>query len=120
MAILTSGDLRTFVLADASVSAFVGHRMHPIILPQHSLYPALSYAEVSGIRLYSLCGADGRVRTRITINSWAETYTEVHGLADAVRRALEPVVGNMGTTEVGNIRLDNEIDFFESEASEKG
>lgn len=112
---LTDGLLRSAVLADAAVTAFVGARMHPIILPQHSLYPALSYSQVSGVRLYSLCGPDGHVQIRITINSWAETYTEVHGLADAVRGALTVPVD--GAT---NIRLDNELDFFEPDASEKG
>jgi hypothetical protein len=112
-------DLRAHVIADAAVMAMVGDRMFPVKLPQNVLYPALSYNQVSGVRTYDLCGPTGRVRPRITINSWAETYADARDLAHAVRKAIEGFTGTMGGspgTPIANVTLDNEVDLDEPEA----
>ena len=117
-------ELRSYLLADSTVGAAVAGRMFPVVLPQNTLYPALSYQQVSGIRDWTLCGPTDWARIRVTINVWAKTYDEAHSLADAVRNRLQGVAVTLDDSplaEVGSIRLDNEFDSpFETEAGIEG
>lgn len=113
-------DLHQFLVADAGISALVGRRVYPQNLPQAVTYPAISYEQISGVRVRNLLGPGGKVRRRIAINLWASTNIEVWNLADTVRRALDGFDGWMGSTFVGSTRLDNEVAFEEEEAGTVG
>lgn len=112
---LLRGDLQEFLTDDATIAGLIGSRVYPDILPQSVTYPALTYSEVSGVRVRDFDGPTGRARLRISIHSWSETSLQRNQLADAVRTALDGYAGLMGTTSVGNIILDNELDIFEEE-----
>ena len=62
--------------ADSGVSALVGNRIHPLVLPRKPTYPALVYQRVSGERVRSLSGPSGRVRPRVQIDAYAELKWE--------------------------------------------
>ena len=116
-------DLRAYVLSDATVAALVNSRMYPVKLPQNVTYPALSYNQVSGVRIYDLCGPTGRAKPRISINSWGESYADARALADAVRRAIQGFRGTLGDSpgaQIDDVKLDNEIDLDEPEAGTVG
>lgn len=114
-------DLTAFLKADPTIAAAVGGRVFPNIVPQGSTFPALSYNQVSGVRLYDINdGPTGRAMPRITINSWAERYLAVRQLADAVRQRLNGFRGVTGSTFISRITLDNEFDTFEEEAGQSG
>ncbi len=108
--------LRAFLLARPSIVALVGARIYPQILPQKPTYPAITYAQASGVRLRILEGPAGRARPRISINSWADTHETMDAVADAVRAALDGYAGPMGDLNVGSVVLDNEFETFEEEA----
>lgn len=108
-------DLRAFLMADDTISGLVGSRVYPNKLPENVAYPAIRYEQVSGVREYHLRGPSGRARPRISINAWATKYEDARGLADAIRRRLNGYAGTLGETEVGSIKLESEIDFFEDE-----
>lgn len=114
------GDLKAFLAADSGVQAIVSGRLYPRVLPQNVTYPAISYDQVSGVRVRDLLGPSGKVRRRITVNSWASTNIGAWNLADAVRQALDGFDGMMGSTFVGSVILDNEIAFIEDEAGTVG
>jgi hypothetical protein len=107
--------LHAFLLADPAVAALIGTRMTPLVLPQNTAYPALTYQRISGQRLRSVDGPAGRARPRMQIDSWAETYLEAKALAAAVRRALDGYAGPMGAAQVGAVSLDDERDIHEDE-----
>lgn len=114
-------DLVTFLENDAGISALIGTRIYPQILPQDPTFPAITYSQTSGVRDRVIReGPSGRARPRITINCWGERYSQARALADAVRIALDGYRGIMGSTDVGGVRLDNEFDLFEEEAGIKG
>ena len=114
-------DLTAFLKADPTIATAVSGRVFPNIVPQASPFPAISYNQVSGVRLYDINdGPTGRAMPRITINSWAVRYLDVRNLADAVRKRLNGFRGMMGSTNVGRITLDNEFDTFEQEAGQDG
>jgi len=108
--------LRAFLLAQPSIVALVGTRIYPQVLPQQPTYPAITYAQVSGVRMQILEGPAGRARPRITINSWGESHESMDALAGALRAALDGYAGPMGDLSVGAVVLDNEFEVFEEEA----
>jgi Protein of unknown function (DUF3168) len=118
---MLAADITQYLKADATIAAAVGQRVFPNIVPQGSNFPAISYNQVSGVRLYDINdGPSGRAMPRITINSWAIRYLDVRNLADAVRQRLNGFRGMMGSTQVGRITLDNEFDTYEEEAGLSG
>jgi hypothetical protein len=108
--------LRAFLLAQPSIAALVGTRIYPQVLPQKPAYPAITYAQVSGIRVRGLDGPTGRARPRIAVNSWGASHREMDAVASAVRAALDGYAGPMGDLVVDSAVLDNEIEFFEEDA----
>ena len=111
-------DLKARLVADATVDGLVDGRIYPGALPQNPTYPAVSYFRVSATRLYNLKGTASRVTARFQIDCWAATHITARALADAIRASLHAVVGTMGSTSIGYIRLDNETDQYEDAVKE--
>ena len=111
------GDFRTVLLGDSGISALVGTRLYPDLLPQNPTLPALTYTQVSGIRETNLDGPMDLVERRIQIDGWTETALSRETLAEAVRLALNGFQGPLGgSPETGRIYaafLDNEQSFYE-------
>ena len=114
-------DLTAYLKADATINAAVNGRVYPNIVPQGSAFPALSYNQVSGVRLRNVSdGPTGRAMPRLTINSWATKYLAARSLADAVRQRLDGITGTIGSMTGVRITMDNEFDSFEEEAGTGG
>jgi len=113
-------DFVAFLGNAPAVSAIVSSRIYPQLLPQNPTYPAITYNQVSAVRVHVLAGAGGKARRRISVNCWATTAKAAEALADAVRRSLDGFYGSMRDTNVGSTRIDNEIAFFEEEAGTTG
>jgi len=110
-------DLVAKLAAESTVTAIVSTRIYPQILPQAPTFPAITYNQVSALRVRDLEGPAGKSRHRISINCWALTYSAARGLADAVRRSIDGYGSSfMSDTWVGSVTLDNEMDLFEEDA----
>lgn len=95
------------------LGSLVSSRVYPLVLPQKPTLPAITYQQISAVRVRNLpVGRAGKVRLRIQIDCWAETYAAVHALADSVKALLDATA----TERV----LDNEFDLFESETGVDG
>lgn len=105
--------LHAYLTADPAVAALVVTRVTPSIVPQNSVFPAISYFRVTGQRVRSLDGPAGRGKPLMQIDLWAESYAETKALADAVRRALDGYAGPMGAVQVDAVSLNNEQDVYE-------
>lgn len=105
--------LYDYLSTNVGVSAIVGTRVYPGTLPQNWTKPAISYQRVSGVRFRNLAGPAGRATPRIQIDCWAESYSGARTLAEAVRSAMDGYAGLMGTTTVGSVVLESDIDFYE-------
>ena len=113
-------DLVSFLGQQSAITSIVSTRVYPVRLPQKPTLPALSYTQISAVRVKDLSGPAGKARRRIQIDSWATTAKGARDLADAVRQAVEPFYGSWADTEVGSISLDNEFETFEEEAGTVG
>jgi hypothetical protein len=96
----------------SSLASLVSSRVYPQILPQNPTLPAITYQQVSAERVRNMLGRGGKVRLRITVNSWADTELAAHTLADSVKNLLD--VPN------AQIVLENEFETFEAEGGVTG
>lgn len=85
---MIEADVRTYLLADATVAALIDERVYPVSLPQTAVLPAVTYQRVFGTEGITHQGPSGLERTRIQFDCWATTYAEATALAEAVTDAL--------------------------------
>lgn len=78
-------DLKTH-LGAAAIVALVGDRVYPVIRPQGSALPAVTYQRIAEDAMMNLDGIDTSLRqVRVQIDCWASTYAAVASLALAMR-----------------------------------
>lgn len=77
---------RDYLLADATLTALVGDRIYPTILPQRATLPAVVYFRVGGRTEHRpTAQTSGRTRNfTVAVQAIATTYDD----ADAVERAV--------------------------------
>lgn len=104
--------------AASGVTALVGGssspRIYPNVVPQDAGLPAIAYQRISS-RRRAVHGAQASVaRPRVQLTLVAASYSEVKGLAGAVRAALGGYVGTAGGVGVQAVLPDDETDEFGS------
>ncbi len=106
--------------ADSGIAALVGTRIYPVLVPETTAYPCLSYQVVSSVQQYTV---DRRElgQKRIQFDCWANTYADAENLKQALRNALDVYSGTLtdGTRVLGTFR-EVEIDFFEANSGVSG
>lgn len=91
----------------------VAGRVHPVILPQGTTYPALTYSLVSDPRDQDLEGPTGLIEARYQISAWSTSYSDAKAAADEARVALDGFSGVMGVHEVARIAYEGGVDLFD-------
>src|SRR3972149_1809320 len=109
-------DLRTFLLADATLSGLIGTRFYPLRLPQNPTMPAMTYSWVGGDRDHSMTGPIGISSPRIQFDAWAMTYLSAEAVFEALRKRLDSFRGTAGSTKVQGAFFSVERDFYEDSA----
>lgn len=72
----------------ANLTAIVGTKIYPLLLPQEVALPAVTYFKVSDIPVHAM-GSDADIKTaRFQISCWAEKYEEVKSVEVQVKAAL--------------------------------
>ena len=77
-----SGSTKITVLSSVST------RIYPLIVPQESAMPAITYARVSGGQQNDLSGYSNIENPRIQIDCWATSYKEIKTIAENVHAVL--------------------------------
>jgi hypothetical protein len=109
-------DLRTFLLADATISGLIGTRLFPLRLPQNPTLPAMTYSWISGDRVHTMAGARGPSRPRLQFDAWAKTYLEAEAVFEALRKRLDGFQGTAGSVKVQGAFFASERDLYEDSA----
>jgi len=115
-----AADFRSFLAADAAITALVGTapttRIYPLSLPQRPTLPALTYSWISATRIPVMDAPIGMASPRVQVDCWADTYLVAVELFEAVRQRLDGFKGTMGSpgTLVHGAFLDSERDFYEA------
>ena len=73
-----------------AVTALVGLKIYPGLIPQNTPMPAVSYELISSVDIAPINAQAGGVilRSRVQVSVLARTYAEVKTIQEAIRRAL--------------------------------
>jgi hypothetical protein len=103
-------------LKDATTA---GKRIYPLLLPQEPTYPAITFQQISSIPLHAMGQDAPLLRVRVQVNSWGRTYAESRTLAGEVEGRLSRYRGPVGTVQVLDVLLDNELEGYEAESQSR-
>ena len=106
--------LKIYLFSQTLITDIVGSRIYPMILPQDTEYPALTYFQVSNPVQHEVDIA----YPRFQISNWAETYAEVKALLNAGKEVLQRYKGMMGGgsgIKVTQIIFLNSFDIYDPE-----
>ena len=103
--------------ATAGLTALVGERIHAVMLPQNSPYPALNFFMVAATRPSTMNADRGVVDGLWQVDIWAETITAARAVAVQVRTALKRYRGTPtgSGTEILDCFMENEFEDHEPE-----
>lgn len=88
--------LQYHLVNDSDVTALIGSRAYPNVIPQDADLPALAYQTISRPGGMAHDGPTGIAWPRFQITGQADTYSEVVDLINKVRIALDGFTGLMG------------------------
>ena len=112
---------------DAGVSALVGTRVYPLVVPQQvyteaTKQPCLVYTIDTDNRMVRFSGSDSLTRGLLQVDCFARGYSQCQSLAVAVREALLDFSGAMqantsplSSVNVQRIFLDGETSLMDEE-----
>lgn len=108
--------LFSLLSSTSSITALVGNRISPVLLPTGSAYPALTY-QIVGSSSEPTFSTSGFQRLRVEINCWSDRYLDAVTLRDTVTAALDGFQGVLSDgTYLQNVQSLQTIDFFESDS----
>lgn len=98
------------------LSALVGARVYPLVLPQDAEVPAVVYQRVSAPRVHAIGGASFLASPRFQFTCWGATYASAKAVAEQVIAALDGVLGSIGEEDEAPqwfAQLDNDLDDYD-------
>jgi hypothetical protein len=112
--------LRKLMTDDAAVTAMVGTRIFPGLLPQRADFPAVVYGQISSERVSAMGQDTGTVRSIWQIDCYAKTYGSARELASKVRKSLQRKLGSVAIPSNGakllqGLFVEADTDLFEDE-----
>jgi hypothetical protein len=93
-----SARLRAF----AGLTALVGTKIYPVVMPQGTVLPAVTYRRTAGPRVQNLAGSSGLARPVIAVDVFAASYSSAKAIGEQVRLALSDQGGSWGSCTVQN------------------
>ena len=82
-------DIVARLRAAPGVTSIVGSRIYAGLAPQDAPLPRLTYFAIGGgDEVVDLLGASGLAEVRLQVDAWADRYSTIRALADAVRESL--------------------------------
>ncbi|MGB9780621.1 DUF3168 domain-containing protein [Caldanaerobacter sp.] len=105
-----------YVSTHAGVTALVGNRIYPLLLPQNPTYPAIVYSRVSRIYEKDLSGTVWN-QSRIQFSCYAKKYSEAKAVAEQLRSAFRDYRGKIGDIDIMVADVTNEIDLYEPDTA---
>ena len=111
-------DLYGILVGSTSVAALSSQRIYPTLLPQNTVYPAISYLRISSER-YPLMGGDAvNVASRFQVDCWDDDALGSRTLANTVRQALQRYGSSTGTVTIDTIFIDQQQEIPERDLDE--
>jgi hypothetical protein len=100
------------LLADSTVTALVGDRIYPGILPQNPTFPALVLNVVSELDPVTHSGKSGLSDGQVQVDSFAADYLAL----DTLHRTVKTALNGYSVGNVQGIFLVRARDLYDNEA----
>jgi hypothetical protein len=75
--------LRDEIVADATLLALVGTRVHPLVFPYNVTFPCITYRIISGALVPTITATPTYV-TRVQYDVWSREYDDTNEVKDAL------------------------------------
>ncbi len=109
--------LYSYLKGYAGLAALVSTRIYPLILPQDSTFPAVTYQRISGPRIHTMGNDPGLAYPRFQVSCWGKTYASAKAVAAQVIAALQnqrnTTWGGTGGVMVQASILESDRDLYE-------
>lgn len=105
--------IRTTLLADAGISAVVGSRIHPNVLPMNTSFPAIMYTVLNTKSDSHLSGTTGIAESMLQLDAYGQDYSELLSLMELVRLELQSIRGTYDSVFINMVDLDSSYDGFD-------
>ena len=105
---------------NSAVNTATSGRIAPLRLPQATLFPAISYFQVSLVANQTQSGYSKTDFARVQINIYAMTIAACTSLAAQVRTAMQSAPGTFNGVICHDIKLDQEVLLSDDNAGEEG
>jgi len=106
--------LYAYLITVTAITDLVNQRIYPVILPQNSPMPAITYQQLVEIQTHTMGSDSGPGRDIYDIHCWADKYDDVQSLADAASTALKDKTGTMGSHTLQRILQEDRADIYDS------
>lgn len=94
----------------AELSALIGTRLYPVLIPQEVAEPAVAYQVITGLPTRSHTGYSNHQATRIQFTCQAGSYSQAKAVSKAVRHCWESFRGTVSGILIGGAFVENEFD----------
>lgn len=111
--------IHALALADGVIGASVGTRWYPAPLPEPipqsgaTIYPAVTYQQISQVNLSSHQGNSNLAQTRLQISLWATLDDDGTRLRDELKRVLRDYRGTVGGDRIDRIMWANDVAIYD-------
>lgn len=111
---------RGLLAANTGLSALVGAKIYPLVVPQNTAYPAVVYQVISKIPNSEPCQGEQHSenvqQARMQVSIYAEKYEQIVAIDEAIRSALDYYKGTVGTVQISSLRFLSARDLYAQEA----
>ena len=106
--------LTTLLSNNPQLQTLIGTCLYPVLVPEQTTYPCLSYQAVSASSDYALEGSSERWK-RLQFDAWGQAYADCKNVMAALDAALDGLTGALpdGTVVLGAFRGGVELDLSE-------
>lgn len=98
--------------AHAGLSALVGDRVYPMVLPEGAVRPAVTYMRISGARDLNINQTSVDANPRYQFDVWADSFESAYGAAAQLVEAVATVESGSGVTVYG-VAVVGDMDIYE-------
>lgn len=104
------------LLSATGVTALVGTRVEPLLLPDNASYPSVVYRTFDREPTSTFADDVALSATSIEVESYGTTYASARATADAVKSALQRWSGTVAGIVVDHVFYEDETADYDSEA----
>lgn len=92
--------LVTRAAAVSGLTALIGSRFYPQMMPQNPTYPAVTYFLVAAPRETAMGADPGIVYAHLQLSAWSTDYLEATNVAEQLRGTFQRWRGTVGSVEI--------------------